>query len=164
MKLTLSLLLFVSSYCVAHDSYYSFAELRYNKANHRLEASISLTIHDFEKALQKKGIIKKALEFYKDDSISLNRIYTEVLNHFKLSFDGDQSGFVMEGFELMKNGTVFFYASALFHGDQTQFDITFDLLMNEYPDQQNKLTFSYEGNKTTYLFTSKKRKESIEIQ
>ena len=153
-------------YCFSHNSYFSFSELTYNELNGRFEASISMTTHDLEHVLQQRGIIKKSIEYYQTDTVTLHKVYTEILNHFQITFSESlHSNFSlkMDGFEIMKTGLIYFYASMQVREEIHSFQVTYDLLMNEYTEQQNKLTFNYRGNKSTYVFTPEKRNSLIEI-
>ena len=47
---------------LAHDFYFSFAELQYNQKEQKIEVSISVTGHDFEKYLTEKEVGLPQLE------------------------------------------------------------------------------------------------------
>lgn len=162
-----SCFIFTLFHCYSHNSYFAFAELAYNELNGKFEASISVTTHDLEKALIQRGIIHKGLDYYQHDTATLNKIYTEILQHFHIAFPKNplyHSTLKMEGFELMKTGLVYFYASMEDVPEHIEsFHVTFDLLMKEYPEQQNKLTFIQREKKSTYIFTPEKRTTLIEI-
>jgi hypothetical protein len=154
------------SHCYSHNAYFSFTELAYNEINGRFEASISVTTHDLEKALQQRGIIRKGLEYYQNDTLTLNKVYAEILNHFQIDFSKNpnfHSTLKIDGFEIMKTGLVYFYASMEVPEHVDSFQVTYDLLMDEYAEQQNKLTFIQQENKSTYIFTVEKPNTFIEI-
>jgi hypothetical protein len=68
-----------------------------------------------------------------------------------------QLEFVMDGFEVLLNGDVQFYLSAKIQNPINQLYVKFDLLMEKFPDQQNKLTFRFRDKKFTnnYLTTTR---------
>lgn len=156
-----------------HEYFFAFAEVEYDELNGRLEATLIVTTHDFEKYLQKNKIIEHDLSRYKTDTTTIQFIENEINKHFHLNLNpglensitegAELFHFKLEGYEIQLTGTVEFYLSYELNRPLEIFEVLFDLLMNEYPQQQNKLTFSYRGTKKTYVFLSNKRTQLIDL-
>ncbi len=153
---------FLISFSYAHDYFFAFAEVEYDEYNARVEATIVMTTHDFESYLRKKNIISKELNTYKNDSIVLNQIETEISHHFTLKSDAVGT-LTMEAFEIELTGMIKVYLSAPILMPSEGLDIQFDLLMDEYKEQQNKLTFIYRDKKTSYVYLQNKRSQHIDF-
>lgn len=162
---------FISSFSFGHEYFFAFAEVEYNEMDRKLEATLTLTTHDLERYLQERNVIQKDLKSALEDSLSLISIERELNQHFKLDFAKENS--IMDGVELLKfdlegfdthlTGTIQLYLSMRINQELQNMVITFDLLMDEYPEQQNKLTFIYRDQKKTYLFLPSKRTQPIEF-
>jgi hypothetical protein len=166
-------LLVISAGLRAHPSFFGFAELEYNEMHGQFEATISVTSHDFEQYLQKKQIIKGELSKALKDSSILEFISNELNSHFFVDLDpfGQNSTmdgvefirFALDGYEEERTGTIRFYLHApLNHSVSGTFGITFNLLMDEFPEQQNKLTFKFREKKTTFVFLQTNQKQIID--
>lgn len=160
------LLLLIASMTVlngmAHESFFAFAEVEYKEHQNKLEATISLTTHDLEKLLRING---NEIQLSKDkslDSVELD-ILQETLNKgFVFNSEGKSITFILEGFDIQLNGITHFFLSA-----QTEeikdLKITFDLLMDIFPEQQNKLTFIHRGKNDTYVFMNQNKSHKIDL-
>jgi len=160
--------LFVSLICTsagAHDYFFAFAEVEYNLTTGKFEGTITVTTHDFENSMN--GIRSKelpALETLKI-SDSLFSVYrNELKKKFKLNIQGATLPLEIVGHQVYMVGTTEFY----FESDEVEFNsdftCTFDLMMNSYQEQQNKLTFIYGSNKETYTFFYNKRSNTIKLE
>lgn len=163
----------LNSCAFAHDYFFAFAEVEYDELNGRLEASVTVTTHDFERYLQKKEILQGEINSCIGDSVKLQVLENELNKYFYLNLnplsentilEGVESfHFELEGFETQLTGTVQFYLSSELKRPLESFEVTFDLLMDEYPEQQNKLTFINRGQKRTYVFLQAKRTQIIDL-
>ena len=161
----------ISSASIAHDYFFAFAEVEYNEMNGQVETTISMTSHDFERYLQRKKLIKTNLKSCINDSFSMHNIEIELNKHFNLNpefensiLDGNESfDLKLDGFEIQLTGIVQFYLSSTIPNPINLFKITFDLLMDEYPEQQNKLTFIFRNEKKTVVFIPTMRSQIIEL-
>ena len=164
-KLTLiSFLFFVGGLSFAHNYYFSFAEVEYNDFCGCFESSITVTTHDFEQFLRKKNLLNKNLETSLTDN-KLKQGIEELINEgLQISIGGKKVAFHLEGNEIGLNGLTTFYLSSkpidLF--DEIIFE--YNLLMNEFPDEQNKLTFIFRGKKTTLNFIANQFTHSIKLE
>jgi hypothetical protein len=141
--------------------------------NKSLEATIIASAHDVESVLRENNVISKSLDYAKknkqeyyavNDFINKNfSVYAaDSLSDFVLDSSlPPQLEFVMDGFEVLLNGDVQFYFSAKIISPISQFYVKFDLLMDEFSEQQNKLTFRYRDKKFTYNFLNTTRKQLI---
>jgi len=153
---------FLISFSHAHDYFFAFAEVEYDEYNARVEATIVMTTHDFEAYLIKKNIISKELSFYKNDSIILKQVENEILQHFSLN-SLSVGKLTMEGFETQLTGMIQIYLTAPILSPSEGLDIQFDLLMDDFKEQQNKLTFIYRDQKTSYVYLQNKRSQHIDF-
>jgi hypothetical protein len=170
----LLLFLLLSSFVRAHEYFFSFAELEYKEMEGRLEATISVTSHDLEQYLQKKKLIKCELTAALKDSVTFLLISNELNNHFFVDLDpyGQNSTmdgvefirFTLDGYEDEYTGTIRFYLHAnVNHPISATFGITFNLLMDAFKEQQNKLTFLFREEKSTFVFLQNNQKQFIDL-
>ena len=168
----LTLLFATSSY--AHEYFFAFAEVEYDEMNSRIEATLTVSTHDFEFYLQQKGIIQGDLNKNKSDSLKMQLIEEEIIKHFSLieGINTDYSNknqkrtlgkLRLDGFETNLKGTVEFYLSIDVYQPLKSIEITFDLLMDQYPNQQNKLYLITRNEKRTIDFLSSKKTQLIEL-
>ncbi len=156
------LLLLSSTYSFSHDYFFAFAEVEYDEYNARVEATLVMTTHDFESYLKKNNIISKELSFYKNDSLVLKQVETEVLKHFSIN-NSSIGAFTLEGYEIELTGMIQVYLTAPILSPSEGVDIQFDLLMDDFKEQQNKLTFIYRDQKTSYIYLQNKRTQHIDF-
>ena len=152
---------FVSSLANAHDYYFAFAEVEYDELNGKIEATITLTTHDFEKSLREKGnpiFLSKAI----DDSVQFNLVKQHLLKGFSVSLDSQEVSFQLDGIEVMLNGATNFYISSTVPTSSSKdLEIYFGLLMDTFPEQQNKATLLYRGGKTIHIFLPQLKSQKI---
>jgi hypothetical protein len=158
----------------AHEFYFAFAEVEYDEMNSRIEATLTVSTHDFEFYLQQKGIIQGDLNKNKSDSLKIQLIEEEIIKHFNLTeginidySNKNQKPYLgqlrLDGFETNLTGTVEFYLSIDVYQPLKSIEITFDLLMDQYPNQQNKLHLLTRNEKRTIDFLSSKKTQLIEL-
>lgn len=154
----------------AHETFFAYAEVEYDDMNGRIEATISMTSHDLEKYLQEKKIITKGLSVSLEDSTLRKSISNEVLNHFIMSSGSTREDYIdinafmnFDGFELFLNGKVEFYYSIKLDQALTSIRVTFDLFMDEFPEQQNKLLLIYRNKKRDFVFLPATKTQYIEL-
>ena len=156
LKLSLLLLLFCSSSLLgfSHDYYFGFAEMSYSETNKTLETTIILAEHDFENILLKAQKINKSLEYLEKDSLTIRIVEQEILKNFSVSNAKDSIPFHFEsiGFQVMPNGLIQIYLLAKNVEPFSALNITFACLMEQFPDQQNKMTFIKKRKKFTAVF------------
>jgi len=153
---------FLISFSHAHDYFFAFAEVEYDEYNARVEATIVMTTHDFESYLMKNNVISKELSFYKNDTLILKQVENEILKHFTLN-SSSVGKLTLEGFETQLTGMIQVYLTAPILSPSEGLDIQFDLLMDDFKEQQNKLTFIYRDQKTSYVYLQNKRSQHIDL-
>lgn len=149
------ILLFISMIVLleshAHEFYFAFAEVSYDELTERIEATIILTSHDLEKSLTISGNNIRLSSDKVLDSVAISTIEKELNKGFYLQSGGVNSYLKLDGYETLLNGTTQFYLSGIFRKNEGS-TIHFPLLMDVFPDQQNKLTWIFRGEKETYVF------------
>ena len=160
----------------AHPYFFAFAEVEYNELSQSLEATIIGSAHDVESLLKENKIISTAL----DEALKNNKEYfainTFLNKHFCIhSFDSlslvtldselpPQLEFILDGFEVLMNGEVQFYLSTKIAHSTNLFYVKFDLLMDKFPEQQNKLTMRYRNSKNTFNFLTTTKSQFIRLE
>ena len=135
----------------AHDFYFAFAEVAYDEITERLQVTVIVTTHDLEKSLLANGNEVHVSAANTSDS-SVVRLIERQLNKGLFFVSGNERSMLkLDGYEPQLNGTTLFYLSCEL---KTQDEITvhFPLLMDIFPEQQNKITWMYRGEKETYVF------------
>ena len=164
-KLTFFLFIFlVSNSSFAHSYYFSFAEVEYNDFCGCFESSITVTTHDFEYVLRKNNLLNKNLETSLNDNKLKQNIISLINVGFQITFQNRNIEFHLEGNEIGLNGLTTFYLSSNPIDLSEEILFTFSLLMNEFPEEQNKLTFIFRGQKTTMNFISNQFTHSINLE
>lgn len=157
-----------------HEYFFAFAEVEYDEINNRVEATLTVSTHDFEFYLQQKGIIQGDLNKNKSDSLKMQLIEKEILKHFQLkhffavgenttSYTQKMSELKLDGFETNLTGTTEFYMSSEVYLPLNTIEVTFDILMDQHPNQQNKLYLITRDEKSTIDFLPSKKTQLIEL-
>jgi hypothetical protein len=159
-------LLSVSSFSAnAHEYFFGFAEMSYNSTDQVLEGTVMLSTHDVEEWFQEKKLPIKEMEDHVTDAALIQQMAKALFNEFKVKSGGKEVIFQMIGYEVLPNGMTNFY----FHSNKIAkpnkfIDITFDLMMNELPAQQNKVTYLDNEKSYTAVFTQAKSQSSIILE
>lgn len=166
-KIFLLSLVFCSSSLLglSHDYYFGFAEMSYNETNKTLETTIILSEHDFENILLKAQKIKKSLEYLEKDSLTIKIVEQEILKNFSVSDAKDSIPFRFEsiGFQVMSTGLIQIYLVAHHVEPFSALNIKFACLMEQFPDQQNKMTFIKKRKKFTVVFLPNRPSSILKI-
>jgi hypothetical protein len=152
-------------YCSAHDYYFAFAEVEYKPQNGILEVTLVVTTHDFEQYLLSEGYEGHDLNAARGDSLLSNFIEQKINKHFQISTDIHESvSLQLVGIENQLIGTTQFYLSAQVEPIQI-IDFKFDLLMDYFPQQQNKIKFIYKLRdlNTTLEFLPSRKEQIIDL-
>lgn len=153
--------IFISSMTFAHDYYFAFAEVEYDEMKGELQATLIVSTHDMENFLRKKGVTERDLSSYCNDTIALRNIQNELLKGFSIQIGTKTLNLTLEGMEVQLTGLTNFYFSAKEVSALESVSIKFDLLMDVFAEQQNKLTFIYRNTKNTYVFLSNRKEQDI---
>jgi hypothetical protein len=145
----------------AHDYYFSYSETEYNEISGRFETTIVATAHDVEKALADQGEI--ILEELTEESPDYKIIEKYLNQHFSINSKDQNITFDLIGIEVDLNGTARFYLESSTSQPGNSLEFKFDLLMDEFEEQQNKMTFLYRGQSSTVVFLQHKQVQTIEL-
>lgn len=164
MKKILAFFAFISVLCSAqaHEYYFAFGEVEYNESTRKLEITLELSAHDVEFDLKKAGI---PLESHIEDQLQ-NTVFKQQLGEhlkkgFSISSDDSPVSLNLLGFDVMPNGLLYaYFESAPVELSKTLL-FRFDLLMESFPNQQNKITFIRNKQKQTAVFLPTKPTELI---
>lgn len=164
MKFVLGLF-FILMTCISfsHEYYFSFAEMEYNDISRKFEITISVSTHDLEKVYEKKSKVKLNLNEYNESSKTLELMIAYFKQHFELKTEQATCRLNLIGFESSLNGVTNFY----FESDEIDMTTTLtlknDILMDEFPNQQNKITLYYQSKSYTNDFLSHERIKTITL-
>ena len=148
--------------CSAHDFYFAFAEVKYNEIGQRIEVTISLTSHDFEKNLSANGTPIQFVSGKEYSEQDIAAVENALNKGFKLVSGQKNIELELEGMDIQLNGTTHFYLSASL-STPNDLSLTFDLLMDTYSEQQNKMNFIHRDHKDAYVFMQNQRTNTIEL-
>ena len=153
----------------AHDYFFAFAEVEYSEKSARLEATLTLTAHDLEAYLQKKKIIVNSLEDAFADSSEASSIDRAINEHFFFyEEDSDKDSkwvslFKIDGHQILLNGNIEIYLSCEAVKPSSYLNVQFNLLMDYFSDQQNKITFIHRRKKSTFNFNLTNQYQIIDL-
>lgn len=167
-KLTLGILgvlstLLLSSFAL-HEYFFGFAEMEFNEQENKFEISLQTTAHDFEHHMEHMGVQLGHIEKLKVEDSLFQLALKEVYQGFSISKEGKKLALKCIGYEVNLKDELFFYLQSETTDKSGKWNIEFDLMMNSFPKQQNKLNYVEKGKKTalTFLFSNKER--TLEIK
>ena len=147
----------------AHEYHFSFAEVGFNHKCKCLEISISVSTHDIEFALKKKGLLKGSIERDIAENGISSDLKKEFLGHFIINVDNQDIDLSIDGYEFNDDGLLYIYMSSkkINITDSSVFQFKYDILMDLFSDQQNKLTFTYNNFKQTLSFINGSKESNM---
>lgn len=148
----------------AHAYYFAFAEMEYNSTNQNFEISIRCTGHDFEHYMQHRERIIPSLEEAKSNPLALKLIEQTILEEFTIQINEQNLRLTLLGLEVNTKDEVIFYLTSNPIPLPEEVHVKFDLLMNFFPEQQNKLTLIKQQEKSYYSFLPHKRNRLISLR
>jgi hypothetical protein len=165
MKSIILLISFISlSFgAAAHEYFFAFAEVNHNDKSGKLEATVISSAHETEDALNIIGITIKELEDHYNDSVMIQKLEAFINEGFSMQFGDVKAQFELIGYEVNTKGMVQFYLVSQFITLTDSYTASFDLLMDQFPDQQNKLLFNSGKKEQTAVFLPNKRSEIIKL-
>lgn len=137
---------------LAHEYFFSFAEMEYNDITRKFEVTIIATTHDLEKYFEKEKSENINLTVFEAESRTTLLISRYFEDHFQLKTEKTNCRFMLIGFESSLNGITNFYFESEPIDITPSITITNTVLMDEYPQQQNKITFYYRSKSHTTDF------------
>jgi len=141
-------LIAISHLSFGHDFFYAFAEMEYKEECSCVEISLRVSAHDLN------SIAESMIEDYKGLERTLN--------------DSDDEGqivdkLIMKGFEIFNDDECIFYFTSEGFKPET-INVRFDLFMNQFSEQQNKLILIRADKQTEpYMFFIFKRQSEIKL-
>lgn len=153
----------VSFTSFGHEYFFGFSELEYNDVSRKFECTIIASTHDLERALEKSNVETGDLAKITQGSDGFLAIEKYLNTHFTVSLK-EQVKFKLIGSEVHMNGTTNFYFESEAIDITTEVKFSFDLLMDTFQQQQNKITFIYRNNSYTRTFLYNERVQSIIIE
>ena len=160
------IVLFFSGLCFlssAHESYFSFAEMEYDRTCECLEVTVTLSAHDLESFAIEKEIISSSLEKgLNDETLRIKMIEEIIFEGFKLYNKKKEITLFYVGHELLQDGNCSIYLKSESF-DKTTIQLFYGLFMNVHTEQQNKLSYKQVNKQTVYNFFVFKRENEIEL-
>lgn len=156
------ILLFSSSGAFAHAYFFAFAEMEYRADSKRFEITIEASWHDLDDVLKKSGIAVDPTTCMKD-SLSRHALAQFVTGGFSVLSEQAPVALGLVGFEVLPNGLAYFYLLSEPVELSSSLHIRFDLLMDVFPEQQNKITLISDRTKTTAVFLPHQRTATITL-
>ena len=154
-------LLTLHSTSFAHKYYFGFAEVDYDFFSQRFEATLTVTAHDLELALTKNGTTAGSLESLDSSQTIIVEDYINA--SFKIKSNDSKCTFKLVGYETELTGNINFYLESSEIAIGQSIEIEFDILMDNYQEQQNKITLYYQERSYTLAFTRGNRKQTLQI-
>lgn len=146
----------------AHDYFFSFVEMEYNAISERIEMTLTLTTHDFERALEEKGTEIENIASLSESEIEIIERYINV--HFSVRSGTSYSELTFIGNEVSLDGTSNWYFESEPIEFEEEIEIRYDVLMEAFPEQQNKVTLYHKGKTFTATFTPIDKTKQINIE
>lgn len=135
----------------AHEYFFSFIEMEYNAVTQRVEMTLTVTTHDFERALEESGHEVENVKTI--DNIEKEAIEAYVNRHFNFASGSETSELIYIGNEVSLDGTSNWYFQSEPINLLDEMEIRYDILMEVFPEQQNKITLYYYDKTYTVAFT-----------
>ncbi|AEA45467.1 DUF6702 family protein [Fluviicola taffensis] len=155
---------FVGLSANAHEFYFAFAEVEYNATSKKLEITLEVTAHDLEVDMKKSGIVlDKHIENQNGNTDFKKQLESHLSKGFEITTGDSSVSLKVIGFDVMPTGLLYVYLESTTVVPKRSIDFKFDLLMETFPNQQNKITFIRNNQKQTAVFLPTKRTESITL-
>ncbi|WP_159038585.1 DUF6702 family protein [Brumimicrobium mesophilum] len=159
----LSLFFSMSLNSKAHEFYFSFAEMQYNEKTEKFEISLEVTGHDLEDYIKNKGILIPRLEDCVGKPLYLNMIEQEISSGFQVIIKERTLQLDLVGMKINDNDQVVLFLVSNKVEKPLTIDVKYNLLMDFYPLQQNKLTIFKPKGKQFVTFLNTRFKRTIEL-
>lgn len=142
----------LQSLALGHDYFFAFAEIEYNDVSQQFEGTISVSSHDLERIFHEKKWSIDDLESVQENQENFSSISHWLLDQFSVSSNETAIDLSIIGCEVELNGMIHFYFESPPTEITSTLSIKFDLLMENFPEQQNKLTLHYRDQTITKSF------------
>lgn len=135
-----------------HPVHFSYAELEYNTDQNIFETTLEINAHDFDYYYRNESTKAEDLS---TDKIVLEQFEKDINRHFFLQDEHFQyqSNFKIEGIEHKRDGSVLIYM----HSEAPKefyksLFCTYDLFMDKFSNQENKLSFITNNKAISYVY------------
>lgn len=161
-SILLLILLAISTYSLSHETYFAFAEMEYDENCSCLEISIKVSAHDLNSIAENEIKNYSGLEKALNNEEQIQKIIQKIiLPGFKITQNQKELELFYEGFELNNDGNCLFFLRTQ-KIERSVVNVTFDLFMSTYIEQQNKLIYNKSNHsKEPYNFFESKRETEI---
>lgn len=148
----------------AHEYYFAFGEIEYNETTKKFEITLEMSAHDVEFDLKKTGVtLDKHIEDQAQNKDFKKQLETYLLNGFSISSGRSPITLSLIGFDVLPNGQLHAYLESAQVELDKELNFKFDLLMESFPNQQNKITLIHLKRKQTAVFLPGKPTEIITL-
>ena len=163
-KLLLSLfVLFLSLNVFGHDYYFSFAEIEYDADHSCLLMSIKVSTHDLEYYYQKKTGESKSIEKAFEIDSCTRKIMKFIQEGLTINQISVPIALNLEGRTTSKDGFTYFYFKSDKIDPKIALTVKYDLFMDIFTEQQNKINFIVNHQTKSYEFLLFHREHQINI-
>lgn len=148
----------------AHEYYFAFGEVEYNESTRKLEITLEVSAHDLEFDMKRSGVIlDKHIENQIQNPAFKKQLESHLLSGFSISANDSPVELKLVGFDVLPTGLLYVYMESEALELMKSLVFKFDLLMESFPNQQNKITFIRNTRKQTAVFLPTKRTEVITL-
>jgi len=160
---TVIFVVLVSFTSFGHEYFFGFSEIEYNDVSRKFECTIIASTHDLERALKKSNVETGDLAKIVKGTDGFLAIESYLNTHFVVTTN-EQVEFILVGSEVLMNGTTNFYFESEAIDISSKVTFSFDLLMDTFQQQQNKVTLIYRNRSYTRTFLYNERVQTIIIE
>lgn len=148
----------------AHEYYFAFGEVEYNSSTKKLEITLEISAHDLESDMKKSGIkLDKHIENQSGNTDFKKQLEVHLAKGFSISVNNSPVPLSVIGFDVLPTGLLYVYLESGEVELTKSIFFKFDLLMESFPGQQNKVTFIRNNVKQTAVFLPTKPTEVISL-
>lgn len=142
-----------SLFVLGHESHFGFAEIKYNGQTQTIQATVSLNTEDFERALSRKNNnFPVHISSAEENKLLQLELSDKVLEDFKVNLGKEVCNFELIGIEVTLEGVTHFYYESQKIVFFDTISILFINLVEDYPEQQNKVLVIFGKYKETLIF------------
>lgn len=163
-SLLIVLVVFCTQFVWGHAYYFAFAEVEFNEDRSRFEIAVRATGHDVEDYMKHIGQPIGQLEKAADNPIAMSQLEQMIKKHFVISIQEKAILLELVGIEVNKKDEVLFYMTSRKMERPNKIEIKFDLLMDLFEEQQNKITFFTPSEKVYLSFMQHKKIRTFEFK
>jgi len=161
--LLLCIFLCTANAIFGHEYYFAYAEVEYNDVSRIFETTLVASTHDMEHALEAEEGIQKELSILNYTDNDMSKLLHFLEQHFSIK-GSSLCSYQLIGFETLPNGITNFYLESEPCDLRTDIEWHFDLLMPQFKEQQNKITFYFRETQSTLLFTPNAAKQILKLE